>query len=134
MAPRVCVLLRQIGLTLFGQRLLHVASKHRHTCPGRAGCAFSKGHGALGEWREDGRKGVGREEPGFGAAGKNTRTSLAVSDKALKKDLKAVRPGYRYLLGELCTNIFLPFIAIHLLFELQRSKLSSKQAHVDLSK
>lgn len=70
---------------------------------------------------------MGREEPGFGAAGKNSRACLAVSDKALKKDLKAVRPGYRYLLGELYTNIFLPFFAIHLLFELQRSKLSSSK-------
>lgn len=67
---------------------------------------------------------MGREKPGFGAAGKNTR---AVSDKALKKDLKAMRPGYRYLLGELYTNIFLPFVAIYLLFELQRSKLSSSK-------
>lgn len=42
---------------------------------------------------------MGREEAGFGATSKNAGVSLAVSDKALKKDLKAVRPGYRYLLG-----------------------------------
>lgn len=70
---------------------------------------------------------MGREVLGFGAASKNARASPAVSDKALKKDLKAVRPGYRYLVGYLYTNIFLPFIAIHLLFELQRSKLSSSK-------
>lgn len=55
------------------------------------------------------------------------RASLAVSDKALQKDLRAVGPGYRYLLEDLYTNIFLVFISIHLLFELQRSKLYSSK-------
>lgn len=98
-----------------------------HVRPGKAGCAFSKGHGAQGKWRKEGQEGVGREEPGLGAMDKNTRASLAVSDKALQKDLKAVRPGYRYLLEDFYTNIFLAFISIHLLFKLQRSKLYSSK-------
>lgn len=126
MAPHVCVLLRWIGLTLFDQRLVHVASK-------QISIGVLGGQAVLSpkamESKGNGEKKVGKEweEPGFGAAGKNAGASLAVSDKALKKDLKAVRPGYRYLLGELYTNIFLPFIAIRLLFELQRSKLSSSK-------
>lgn len=58
---------------------------------------------------------------------KSIRTSLAVSDKSLQKDLKAVRRGYGYLLEDLYTNIFLAFISIHLLFKLQRSKLYSSK-------
>lgn len=70
---------------------------------------------------------VGREEPGLEVMDKDTRVSLALSDKALQKDLKAVRPAYRYLLEDLYTNIFLAFISIHLLFKLQRSKLYSSK-------
>lgn len=54
-------------------------------CPVRAGRAFSKGCRTQGEWREERNKGVRREEPRFGATGKNARASLAVSDKTLKK-------------------------------------------------
>lgn len=70
---------------------------------------------------------MGREKPRLEAMDKSIRASLAVSDKALQKDLEAVRPGYRYLLEDLCTNIFLAFISIHLLFKLQRSKLYSSK-------
>lgn len=99
----------------------------KHVCPGKAGCTSSKGHGAQREWREEGGKGVGGEEPRLEAMDRGIRASSAVSDKALQKDLGAVRPGYRYLLGDLYTNIFLAFVSIHLLFKLQRSKLYSSK-------
>lgn len=59
-----------------------------------------------------GRKGEGRAGPG---------------DRALERDLKAMRPGCGYLLGELYTNIFLPSVAIHLPLGPRRSKLSSSE-------
>lgn len=96
----------------------------RHVCPGKAGCTSSK---AQWEWREEGRKGIGGEEPCLEAMDKSMRASSAVSDKSLQKDLKAVKPGYGYLLEDLYTNIFLAFISIHLLFKLQRSKLYSSK-------
>lgn len=99
----------------------------RCVCPGKAGCSSSEGHGAQRERREEGGKGVGRAEPHLEAVGKNVRASLVVSDKALQKGLKAVGSGYRYLLEDLYTNIFLALVSIHLLFKLQRSKLYSSK-------
>lgn len=58
MAPHVCVLLRWIGLTLFDQRLVHVASK-------QIGIRVLEGQAALfpkaGETKGNGGKKVGKE-------------------------------------------------------------------------
>lgn len=62
----------------------------KYACLRRVGCSFSKGHRALAEWREEGRKG-GEKSLALGQWARTQGPSLAACEKALK-DLKAVRP------------------------------------------
>lgn len=111
MAPQVCLLLRSTGLAL-----VRVVSRQAATDVLERQAVETR---AVGEGT--------RKGPGEAWLWGSRRGCRAVSDKALKKGLKAVRPGCRYLLGELYTNIFLPSVATYLLFELRRSKLSSSR-------